>query len=76
MEMTCLLISVGADTNACGINQSVISYALQYASFPVVSQLLSAGAVLPDNALELARGSNIDFELKVSAISRALGIQG
>jgi len=71
LETVILLIKAGADVNLCGMYMPAMSAALTWASHTVVSHLLLAGAILPDNALALAYSSQISSAEKVECVSRA-----
>jgi len=69
LYVTDTLINAGADVNLHGTCMSAITRALTYASLPVVSRLLQAGSGLPDDAVLLARNSNVDSAEKVAFLN-------
>jgi len=64
-----MLITAGADVNRRSIYRSAVYVALKCASFSIVSQLLKAGAILPDDALALAYETHIDSAQKVAFLN-------
>ena len=56
IDMFDLLVSAGADVN----RNSHVSVVILYYSVRMLSKLLSAGAVMPENALKIARESRVD----------------
>jgi len=76
LDVVNVLIKAGADVNLCGFGKSAISNAIMYANHTVFTQLLLAGATLPDNAMSLARRTKVDSQLKVGVLSRHAKKQG
>lgn len=71
-SITTLLIQAGADVNLCGEFIPAIRAALSWSEYDLCKQLITAGAVLPDNALSLAYGSILDRDLKIDLIQRTI----
>jgi len=70
LEILRILLKVGANVDSGGIYNSAISQALTHARCSIVEELLFAGAVLPDDALSLAKYSHTDSALKVDCVTR------
>jgi len=71
LDVTDMLIDAGADVNLCSTRTSAINTALVYASLPVVSRLIQAGAIINNImlAMSLARKSAIDSAEKVAFLN-------
>ena len=71
-EILDLLIQAGADVNLCNedgvMYHSALYRALQYSTVDIVSKLLTAGALVPDNAVDLAQRSMYHRKEKVELL--------
>lgn len=71
IEIINALITAGCDVNLHdGGGLTAIHHALEWKGTSVVSRLISAGAILPDGALSLARNSFVDSAKKVEFVTR------
>ena len=69
VDIVDILIKAGADVNHHGSLNPAIEDAIRYGSVVMVSRLLTAGAVLPPDTIDLARRSEKDSDDKIKVLS-------